>query len=507
MAPAGEALVDRTPLDGARIDIGPRIGWLLRSSRVRGGLTLRDMAAVISADGPRVSFSTLSRLEAQGIRAGGLIDAYERALELPSGQLRAPIDILCRTFDYAPPDTDPQGGPLDLDAFSAAVDAVTPDQALADHVAVATGGEWLRFARLNAAPNGFGLPRGAMAALLDTLVSELVRSVAPVAYATRYEALALLRCSAYAGVVEEAIQDFVSGGPPAMMDVFSVLGERPSASALAWCGQLVRGGTPSQVRGAVLAVENMRSVGGLPDEAWQKFVPDFLAAYDRADADQRAMLTRLFTTLSPTVRRAIRDQLAHDLVSLPGPREWTRSRRNVHYSWVELVAERIAGGPRASEQPMLARLLFELLYDFRATRSATSVFLLNASPYAYDVHTLLTSAAEDALDEMTRDSARAALLALVTPPRPAHLDTWLVHGDAELARLGHILLGHAGVCIEVGHLDAGIARGGGFSRSVVYAAGMAGHPHLRAVRDDRTVSDELRQHAGWFLRNGARVAR
>jgi hypothetical protein len=35
---------DRSALDGARIEVAPRIGWLLRVSRTSGGIPLRTMA-------------------------------------------------------------------------------------------------------------------------------------------------------------------------------------------------------------------------------------------------------------------------------------------------------------------------------------------------------------------------------------------------------------------------------------------------------------------------------
>ncbi len=120
---------DRTALDGARIEVAARIGWLLRVSRTGSGIPLRSMAAELRSLGVDTSASALSRLESEGRRHGSVVDGYEQVLGLAPGRLRAAIDVLCRTFDNAPPDEDPDLGPSTLDGFSAAVEAVLDGRA------------------------------------------------------------------------------------------------------------------------------------------------------------------------------------------------------------------------------------------------------------------------------------------------------------------------------------------------------------------------------------------
>ena len=92
---------------GARIDAGARLGWLLRVSREALGVNLAEMSARLSGGTMSLSVASISSIERSGQRDGRVVDAYEAALALAVGRLRAPIDILCRTFDYAPVDRAP----------------------------------------------------------------------------------------------------------------------------------------------------------------------------------------------------------------------------------------------------------------------------------------------------------------------------------------------------------------------------------------------------------------
>ena len=69
-----------------------------------------------------------------------------------------------------------------------------------------TGGQWLRWARATAAPGNIGLPERQCRDLLVRLVSELARSVSH-GYPSRYEALSLVRCSAYGHLVLSVAQE------------------------------------------------------------------------------------------------------------------------------------------------------------------------------------------------------------------------------------------------------------------------------------------------------------
>ena len=111
------------------------------------------------------------------------MDGYERVLGLSAGALRAPVDLMCRTFPYAP-EVVSKAAPSSLECFSRAYEAID--------VAAPTGGAWLEFARQHAG-NVVGLPRTLMEPQVRRLCLELARSTG-LARFTRLEALAMLRC-------------------------------------------------------------------------------------------------------------------------------------------------------------------------------------------------------------------------------------------------------------------------------------------------------------------------
>ena len=161
MARPAEVVEDTTPLDGARIDVGRRIGWLLRVTRLAHGMSLGETARLVSAAGPRSSPSRLSLVETGGVRNGQVVDAYEQVLGVETGRLRAAVDVLCRTFPYAPADQAPElARPSDLATFDAAVEPVLTGGAGAS--------EWFTFVREHASGAGYGLPSALMRPLVDT---------------------------------------------------------------------------------------------------------------------------------------------------------------------------------------------------------------------------------------------------------------------------------------------------------------------------------------------------
>lgn len=488
---------DRSALDGARIELAPRIGWLLRVNRTSRGVPLRSMAALLREDGLRTSTSALSRIEAEGLRHGAVIDGYERVLGLTPGSLRAVIDILCRTFDHAPPDQEPDLGPATLAGFSASVEAVIGQ--------AATGGGWLRFAREHAGGRGFGITAAQMQPLVVRLASEMGRSVG-LAYTSRYEALARLRCGPYGDVVEDVVRAAVRAPDTGVLiDLMNALSERPTPRLLAWAGELLADEQPSVMLGAALMLQNMRSVGGLTTADWLELVPCFHAAYAEADPPRRVILTRLFKTLPPHTRAAIKAGLSDPLEHVPGPSNWTRTRRNRHYEYSRELAARACDEAGLSEQPLLARLLFEVLYDFRATRTATSSYLLLASPVAESVHALVVETAVSGPDQATREGARGALVMLQTGRQVPDVVDWLDDPENDLFDLATVLLGQAGVRLPDLALAAGLAGNETRARRVLYAAGMAGDPRLATVRRDPALSPAVRATAAWWEREGGRV--
>ena len=488
---------DRSPLDGSRIDVAARIGWLLRVSRTSSGIPLRSMAAELRALGLDTSASALSRLESGGRRQGAVVDGYEQVLGLARGRLRAAIDVLCRTFDNGPADEEPDLGPSTLGDFSAAVEAVLVDEPC--------GGDWLRFAREHSGGRGFGLTAAQVEPLTARLAGEMGRSVG-VAYTTRYEALSRLRCGPYTEVVGDVVRDLVRApDTQVLIDLMIVVAEQPTPGVLAWAGGLLSHERRMVVTGAALVLQNMRTLGGLPPAAWLDLVPYFLAAYAEADRPRRVILTTLFKNLPPGTRTAIKAGLTRRLEHVPGPAAWSRTRRNQHYEVSSGLATRLCAELGLAEQPLLSRLLFEVLFDFRATRVATSSFLLLASPVAEAVHPLLVETAISGVDEATRQAARGSLVMLQTPNGVPDVRDWLDSPEEDLVDIGGVLLGHAGVPLPERAIEAGLVGDESRVRRTLYSAGMARHPLLAGISTDPARSPAIRAAAAWWLREGGRV--
>ena len=493
-----EEIEDSTPLNGSRIDIGARIGWLLRVTRLAHGVSLRELAAVLAARGAPYSTSTLSRLETSGSRSGAVVHAYEQALGLPYGWLRAPVDVLCRTFAYAPADQEPHQPEVSLFGFTAVCDAVATEEA--------TGHDWLRFAEIHAS-GSFGLPATQARPLIAKLASELGRSVT-VGYTTRYEALAKLRCSAYGDLVADVVPEIVAAPDVQVLnDLMSAVSERPTPELLAWCGTLFDDDSFVVMKAATLAVQNMRSVGGLPEEAWLALAPVFAAAYVRTKraSDRRRALSTLLATCAPSFRRAVGALLPAPPDPVRGPAGWTRDRRNVHYAFADELAGVVCAGKPG--EPMLARLIFEMLYDFRATHVVTSSFLVNASPFGAALQPLLSAAALDGPDEATRHGAANAFSALMMPWEQPDLDPWLASADPVIRRAGLVVAGHAGVPLPEPTLRALLTGPPDEARAALFAAGMPCHPLLPELAADETLPGEVRRAAAWWIRQGGRLTR
>ncbi|WP_182377977.1 helix-turn-helix transcriptional regulator [Nocardioides sp. WS12] len=493
MARRADDIDDRTPLAGARIDVAARIGWLLRTSRMAAGVRMREFGDLAGA-GAHLSPATLSRVENAGRRSGTVIDAYERALGLPYGQLRAPIDVLSRTFSYAPEDVEPYTPEATLAGFSSSCVAVLDEPA---------GCDWLRFAEYHA-HTPFGLPEAAVRPHIEHLVSEVGRS-AGTGYQLRYEALAKLRCSAYGDIVADEIRAAVlAPGMQRAYDLLSAVTERPTPELVHWCGELLAHPSWQIARASCLGIQNMRSVGGLRTRDWLPLVAPFAAACIAAVDDSRRgpILSATLASCPPEFRREVRTAVGFDL---PPPRKaatWTHSRRNRHFAHAARISAEIAGN--TAGESVLTRLLFEVLYDFRATHVVTSGFLLVASPFSEAVREQLCIAALEGPDETTRHGAAYAFANLMVPFEVADPAPWLASSDPALRAAGLSICGFAGVPLPAATLTDLVAADDEVSRDALFAAGMAGQPELVTIASSHAEA-AIRDAAQWWINAGGRV--
>lgn len=492
-------LVDATPLSGSSVDVGVRIGWLLKMARLAepSGLARqqRDMVELLARVGVRTSVSSLSRLEAGQRISNDLLEGYETVLGLQAGTLRGPIDSLLRTHGEGPIERR-RPGPPTLEEWSLCHDRVS--------VSEPKGIDWLHFADMMAAPGVLGLPIDLAGPKIERLTRELARSV-HVAHQLRYEALAQLRCSQYGGLVLEVVRHIVDDpGTQVLFDLMSAVAERPTGALLSWCGELLSRDKPHVVRGAVVAIETMRQSGGGSLD-WDSIQRPFVEAFNGGEHWRRTLLSHAFRVLPPRVRAELLPQLAHPIEQVRQPMDWTPSRRNLHYNLCIDLARQVTERVGLDPQPILARLLFEAIYDFRETRRGNAIYFLAALPFQEVLaDAMLEASASD--DELTRVGAMEAIAGL---SHPAYVDTarsW-VRTDNEHARsAGLVLLAHAADYIVPERMRELAMQPYPVGRLAMYAVGMCGDPLVVGFALDPHVPAEVRQAARWWLANGSRVS-
>lgn len=492
-------LDDPTPLNGSRIDVARRIAWTARMVRLTAPDPVdRRLRSVASDLG--TSAASLSRLETGQTRDGVLLDGYERVLGRPAGSLRAPVDILCRTF--------PQDSPADARPGST-IESVAELSRFTERMLAGepvTGGEWLVWSRALSRPGTIGMIERTFQRATGRLVDELGRAVSH-AYPTRYEALALLRCSQYGDWVLEAARaelahDHVQG----IGDLMSAVGEAVTPEAVRWCLSLLRDPRPSVAGAGALALENMGQVTGLP--FWQALAPDLVAAYDHSEPGSTAehWLSHLVRLVPTRVWRELGQTPSRPLAPAPHIAEWSRDERNA--LWLDSVdgAAEIAAGLGVEDQPMLARLLFDIAHSPYESRAATGYFLLGAIPG-------MTIAVGRHLTDVVSRAADPGIRARVVRRLPAVLHgeyvdvaaAWLVSDDAELRAAAVTITGAAGRTLPPPVLAAAL-EDPAVARGALFGAGMAGDPALADVAADPSVPAEVRAGAAWWLERGARVS-
>jgi hypothetical protein len=185
--------------------------------------------------------------------------------------------------------------------------------------------------------------------------------------------------------------------------------------------------------------------------------------------------------------------------------DWTPSRRNLHYNLCVDLARQVTDRVGLDPQPILARLLFEAIYDFRETRRGNAIYFLAALPFQEVLADAMLEASNSD-DETTRVGAMEAIAGL---SHPVYVDTarrW-VRTDSEHARsAGLVLLAHAADHIVPDRMRELAMQPYPIGRLAMYAVGMCGDPLVVAFALDPHVPAEVRQAARWWLANGSRVS-
>ncbi|MBS44006.1 MAG: hypothetical protein CMH83_12755 [Nocardioides sp.] len=502
MARPSDTIVDSTPLTTGRVDVGARIGWLLRGHRVLAGVGLSEMSDRLAAHGVRRGVPALSGLERRGDRQGLVIDAYEASLGLGSGWLRGPIDQVCRSVPDAP--TDERAGveqPSDVASFDAVLEPLWAPGA--------SGGEWLHAARVLADGRLWGLPTRVVEPLVDRLLREMVRSVGP-AFPCRFEALCLLRTSRYADVVEDAVRGLLDqpGSDIVAANALGVLGTRPTARSTAWVAGLLTDPSVWVVAGASYALQQVRVADTAREVDWSVVVEPFLAAHSRCapGSSVSLRLTRLLKSLPASARAEVVAGLTRPPDAVGGPASWTADEDNAHWAACVAVADDAVARTGGPAQPMLARLVFEAAFDFRETVAEAGSKTLMASPYVAATSAVLLELADATDDPAVRDGAIRAVHFSQVPVAEEDLVAWVSTSDLASSPGAYVVAANAGAPVPV-QARARVLEGGETALRVVEWMGMSHDPGLAELADCTRVDAEVRAAAAWWAAHPGRVVR
>lgn len=489
---------DTTSLAGPVIDVAARVGWMLRMARTTArsvDTRMRPMAAQLGT-----STARLSRAETGQLRDGEIVDGYERVLGLPEGSLRAPVDILCRTFPATSP-VDVRPGPP--------ISAVQELSSLTERLSGTEGvsaGEWLRWARAISTPGNIGLPVPLARTLVRRLVHELARSVGH-GYPTRYEALARIRCSDYGFLVlEEAREEVAHPHAQALADLLSAVGEAATPDAVAWCLELLVQDVPHVAVCGALGLENMAEIAG-PATFWAEVAPDLVDAFDAVapGSVQEEWVAHLIRLVPSGLWRTLGRTPSRPLPPAPEVEGLDREATNRHWQRCQEASRRIGRQVGVGEQPMLARLMFDIGFGHWETRAVTGYFLLGAvSAVAQPTWEHLAQMVDAEPDQRIRHRMARRLHGALQGEASSIALRWLDSSDQVLRSAALHVAGAAGRHVPVDDLRRALADPG-TRRAAAFAAGMSEHPHLDDLANDPDLDEAARGAARWWLERGGRI--
>lgn len=496
-APAA-VLDDTTALFGAQVDVAVRIGWTARMVRLAAPGGAPSMQSVATAIG--TSPTTLHRLELGQLRHGAMLDRIEPELGLVPGSLRAPVDVTCRTFPTSsPPDQGASPAWRTVREVSEATEQLLGGES--------AGGLWLGWARALSQPGAVGLPESLARELVARLVGELARAVGA-AYPARYEALALLRGSGYGHVVLEVAREVVADPEVQVLnDLMSAVGEAVDDEAVVWCTGLLADPRDHVVVGGALALENMAQIAPESD-LWRTVaapVVELLNASPDGSAHHE-WLSHLVRLMPATVREKVRRGVQRPLAPVPRVSHPAKSRVNAEWNDAQDRARAVTGPLGLPDQPVLARLLFDIAHSPLESRAVTSYMLLGAIPALVEPAVAQLAGLVDAhADQLVRRRVARRLAGARLPAPACAAGRWLEGATDERLQAGLLLAGTAGEPVEPRVLDSAWRAADGTARAALFALGMAGDPVLHELALD--AAHPAGPGARWWLRQGTRVTR
>lgn len=490
-------LDDTTPLNGAHIDVPARIGWLVRMARTTtsdaGDTRLQAMATRLDS-----SAAHLSRIETGQRRDSLVTRRYEEALGMADGALRAPIAILCRSHPEPPlKDTAPLLPETDVRAVSRITERLLePDS----HV---TGGDWLRWARTIDVPGNVGLPVPLFEQIVRRLASEAARSVSH-ALPARYEALSMLRCSHYGDLVLDVARHCVAQPHAHGTDLLaSAVGRRVDGEAVKWALGLLTD-ERTAMHGA-LGLESLGQIGG--DAYWDAVTSPLLTVFDDSEpgSDVERWATHVMRLVPRDAWRRLGEKPSRPLPPSESIEDWSLTPDNAAWRWSVDQADEITAPLQTGAQPMLARLIFEIVFGPWEARAASSTMLLGALPQlSATLPRRMVDLAGTQPDTPLRSRLVRRIGNLAQAAAVPGLDLWIEAENLSLRATALTVAGATGHQVNADALRAALLDPA-TTRAARYAAGMNRAPELAALVDDETLPAETRAELAWWHAKGGRV--
>lgn len=488
-------MADPTPPDGASIDVARRIGWVLRMSRALapGGITMDDVA-----QHGGFTLAQVQRCETGRTRAGRVTDAFEEVLGLAPGALRSVIDQQCRWYDNSPVDRDPGDPDPTPEVLNDLLDRVRRPGA--------RGSDWLRWSRAMGVSRAVGLPVDLFLEVTDELVRQLSLAAGP-SYTTRFEALARLRSGPYGELVLARVAEHIARpGTQVILDLTSAMGSTVSPSAIAWALELLDD-PEMAMAGAVLLEELALSTARDGDRTFWPYVAPRLVTLLNAHPDPstaRESIAHCLRLAPPAELAACPVRPDAPLPPVQDEPGNPRELRDAHLAECEEMSARITTTLGLPEEPMLTRLLYDIVFSPRLARSVNSCLLLHAVPPLADLaQEQLALLARRHRSKKVRLRAARRVNSLIHGPAPAVTREWVADPDPVLRACGLRCAGTGGLVLPDEVLRTAFTDG--LVEEALYAAGMTGSALVTAWAQDDDLDPALRAAAGWWAATGSRV--
>ncbi len=160
----------------------------------------------------------------------------------------------------------------------------------------------------------------------------------------------------------------------------SAVGEAVTPEAVEWCLALLAQDRPWLVVGAALALENMAEVSGDP-EFWTDLVDRLIYLLEEhAERDpQHRWISHLLRLVPPQRGARRRPRPRGDAGPDRAIPDWSRTQLNRHWSDCQSRAHAITDELGLPEQPVLARLLFDIAVGPHESRAVSGYMLVAAA--------------------------------------------------------------------------------------------------------------------------------